>query len=691
MFFRSSTTAKTSLGALATLILTLVAGMASGQNKIDSLEQVLATEKNDSVRLELLIQLSAQAEFSDYRRARSYSDQAMEVARRINNTWAQSKMLFRLATLETLEGDYSGALKYDMRYLALFSQTSDSSSLARALNDVGSDYRDLGEYQEAYDYLAQGYSLVKQMHKRSHQDSLILAIILHNMGSVFTQLEQFDIALGYLAASEKISEQIGDPEGPAYTYNEKGELFLKKKDFGQSEKFLKAALQEARNLKISLLIPIVHLHMADLWQARKDHQLSLLYYDSVILEQTVVNNRFGLAEAALGKGSLLMLSGKYDEALQLYQTSLNDAQHLNASNLQLECYQKLADLFEAKKDFKQSLYYLKEENSLREEIFNQGELERLIQSQIRLNLDDKDVEIAALSEARTLQADELRRQELVRNILVIVVALTVILLFSVYRSAHRRKRINDLLLQHQEDMKKRSQELEQLNEVKDKFFSIISHDLRSPMNSLGATLELLNQQNLSPAEFSELSKDLRVQFDHTRTLINNLLNWTLVQMDKLKIQPEKVVLHRKVEESFEALGYLYDKSITMENLVDTKVMAYADPNIVNLVLRNLILNAIKFTKSGGRIGVAAESKYNEVVVSVSDNGIGILPEYRESIFKKTSGYSTRGTANEKGTGLGLILCKEFVEKNGGRIWFETEVGVGTTFYFSLPKEAPRQM
>lgn len=684
----SSTSAKTSRGTCIALLFILMAGMAQGQNKIDSLEQVLANEKNDSVRLVLLIQLSAQAEFSDYRRARSYSDKAMEVAKRINNTWAQGRMLFRLATLETLEGDYSEALKYDMRYLALYSQTSDSSSLAQALNDVGSDYRDLGEYQEAYDYLSQGYSLVKRISKRTHQDSLIMAIILHNMGSVFTQLEQFDIALGYLAASEKISEQIGDPEGPAYTYNEKGELFLKKKDFAQSEKFLKDALHEARKLKISLLIPIVHLHMADLWQARKDYQLSLAYYDSVILEQTVVNNRFGLAESALGKGSLLMMSGKYDDALRLYQTSLNDAQNLNARNLQLECYQKLADLYEAKKDFKQSLFYLKEEKVMRDQIFNQGELERLIQSQIRFNLDEKDVQIAALSEARTLQANELRRQELVRNILVIVVALVVILLFSVYRSAHRRKRINDLLIQHQEDMKRRSQELEQLNEVKDKFFSIISHDLRSPMNSLGATLELLTQQTLSPAEFAELSKDLRIQFDHTRTLINNLLNWTLVQMDKLKIQPEKVVLQRKVEESFEALGYLYDKSITMQNLVDGKVMAYADPNIVNLVLRNLILNAIKFTKRGGKISVSAESKYNEVVVSVSDNGIGILPEYRESIFKKTSGYSTRGTANEKGTGLGLILCKEFVEKNGGRIWFETEVGVGTTFYFSLPKDAP---
>jgi signal transduction histidine kinase len=689
MVSESSAMTKSSLVAFTTLIFTLLTTLAAGQNKIDSLENLLSREKNDSVRLVLLIQLSAQAEFSDYRRARSYSDKAMEVAKRINNTWAQGTMLFRLATLETLEGDYSEALKYDMRYLALYSQTSDSSSLAKALNDVGSDYRDLGEYQEAYDYLAQGYALVKRISKRNHQDSLIMAILLHNMGSVFTQLEQFDIALGYLAASEKISDQISDPEGPAYTFNEKGELYLKKGDFAQSEKFLNDALREARKLKISLLIPIVHLHMADLLQARKDHQLSLAYYDSVILEQTVINNRFGLAESALGKGSLLMMSGKYEDALRLYLASLSDAQTLNARNLQLECYQKLAELHEATKDFKQSLYYLKQEKELRDRIFSQGELERLIQSQIRFNLVDKDVEIAALSEARTLQADELRRQELVRNILVIVVALTVILLFSVYRSAHRRKRINDLLLQHQEDMKKRSQELEQLNEVKDKFFSIISHDLRSPMNSLGATLELLHNQNLSPAEFAELSKDLRVQFDHTRTLINNLLNWTLVQMDKLKIQPEKVVLHRKVEESFEALGYLYDKSITMENLVDTRVMAYADPNIINLVLRNLILNAIKFTKRGGKIAVAAEAKYNEVVVSVSDNGIGILPEYRESIFKKTSGYSTRGTANEKGTGLGLILCKEFVEKNGGRIWFETEVGVGTTFYFSLPKDAPR--
>ncbi|MEJ0056529.1 MAG: HAMP domain-containing sensor histidine kinase [Bacteroidota bacterium] len=227
--------------------------------------------------------------------------------------------------------------------------------------------------------------------------------------------------------------------------------------------------------------------------------------------------------------------------------------------------------------------------------------------------------------------------------------------------------------------------MKQLNQVKDKFFSIISHDLRSPMNALAGTLDLLEQKNISQDEFNSLSKNLRTQFNHTRTLINNLLNWTLLQMDKLKIQSEKVLLHAKVEESFSALRMLYPKNIVMENKVGEKVTAYADPNIVNLVLRNLILNAVKFTESGGRIWISAEQNDKEITVSVSDNGIGIQPEVKEMLFEKTSGYSTRGTANEKGTGLGLILCKEFVEKNGGRIWLESELGKGTTFYFTLPK------
>jgi signal transduction histidine kinase len=268
---------------------------------------------------------------------------------------------------------------------------------------------------------------------------------------------------------------------------------------------------------------------------------------------------------------------------------------------------------------------------------------------------------------------------------VVVVALTAILLFTVYRSGQRRKQINSLLLQHQEEMEKRSKELEQLNEVKDKFFSIISHDLRSPINALAGLMDLLDKGAIAPHELPAAIKELRIRFNHTRSLMNNLLDWTVLQMDKMNLQAGSVYLYKLVEENIELMGSIQTKKIKMVNSVPEKAIGYADSNTINLVIRNLMTNAIKFTNDGGEISVAAESKGNDWIISVRDNGIGMSPDIQKKLFDKVNPYSTRGTANEKGTGLGLILCKEFVEKNGGRIWVESKENEGSTFWFTVPK------
>jgi signal transduction histidine kinase len=212
--------------------------------------------------------------------------------------------------------------------------------------------------------------------------------------------------------------------------------------------------------------------------------------------------------------------------------------------------------------------------------------------------------------------------------------------------------------------------------VKDKFFSIISHDLRSPINGLSGILNLIDNKHLTQEEFVLLTKELKIQFNHTRTLINNLLDWALLQMDKLRIQAEKIELSTMVESNFKLLSSLHLKEMRLINLVKDGAMGWGDANMINLVFRNLILNAIKFSEVGGLIEVSAETEGDYYVVSVKDYGVGILPEVQKILFDKASGYTTRGTANEKGTGLGLILCKEFVEKNGGQIWLESEVGRG---------------
>ncbi len=361
------------------------------------------------------------------------------------------------------------------------------------------------------------------------------------------------------------------------------------------------------------------------------------------------------------------------------------AQKTNSWALEIQCFENLASLYEIQGDFKKSLAYYKQFKQFEDSLFSQGMQAKLLQDQLRFETFAKEDQIKQLTRLEELRKEELRKQGMVRNILVVVMALTGILLFTVYRSGQRRIRINKLLIEHQDEIKRRSQELEQLNQVKDKFFSIISHDLRSPINALSAILDMMDSGQIKPEEFSKLNKELRLQFNHTKTLINNLLDWALLQMDKLKIQPEKINLNSLAEENFRLLSSLHMKEIKMVNNIPSGTFCWGDLNIVNLVLRNLVLNSLKFTQNGGSIIADAVEQGSEIVVSVKDTGIGISPEIQRIIFEKTAGYSTRGTANEKGTGLGLILCKEFVEKNGGKIWLESEIGKGSTFYFTIKK------
>jgi signal transduction histidine kinase len=333
------------------------------------------------------------------------------------------------------------------------------------------------------------------------------------------------------------------------------------------------------------------------------------------------------------------------------------------------------------------LEYFKLYKQSEDTLFSEDMQGKLLRDQIRFETESKDSQIAALSEQQENTEGALKRQEFVRNILVVVMALSVILLISVYRSGRRRRQINTLLVRHQEETEKRSVELERLNQVKDKFFSIISHDLRSPINALSGLLDLIDKGAVTAEELPKHIKELKARFNHTRVLLNNLLDWTLLQMDKLNLQAAKIDLKNIVDENIQLFGAMPGKEIKLTNEIPPNTIGYADSNTINLVIRNLITNAVKFTKDQGEVRVNAVAQGNDWVVSVKDNGVGMPTDVLRILFDKTAPYTTRGTANEKGTGLGLILCKEFVEKNGGKIWVESAEDYGSSFYFTVPKPA----
>ncbi len=669
------------LAAAACLLLACVPFCSQAQtssSRADSLERELSKAEPDSVKIALHIELSKVYQFTDYPRAKQLIDEAVGIAEEKNLNGSLLKAYKQQSYIATLRGDFSTALKYDKMRLPLALALHDSSQIANTLNYLGNNYIRLGEFDEAYYYFTQSFRISQAIN-----DSVQMTIAMHNVGTVFKELGQYEIALNHIELSRKLSEQVKDLDGPAYTFQEAGDVYLKKGEYDTAEKALKESLKLTRQRKINILEPDVLSILARLYLRSDQYGKAMAYYDTMALLHAKTQNEFGMAESQLGKGRVMLRQGNFNNASNLILEALHVAKRINARTLEIECYRSLAGLYENQGDYKNALTYTKQSKALQDSLFSQDMIQKLFQDQLRFQTENKDMEIAALNATRIKQATELKRQSFAQNILVVVVALTAILLFTVYRSGQRRIRINKLLLEHQSEIKKRSLELEQLNQVKDKFFSVISHDLRSPINALSGILDMMGKGHIHADELPTLTKELRLQFNHSKNLINNLLDWTLLQMDKLRISPVKIDLHTMVNENFTLLSSLHLKDIRLVNEIAKDSFALGDVNMINLVFRNLILNAIKFTEAGGEIKVSAKQESNRFIVSVTDNGIGISPEVQSILFEKTSGYSTRGTANEKGTGLGLILCKEFVERNGGEIWLESQEGKGSTFYFTI--------
>ncbi len=240
---------------------------------------------------------------------------------------------------------------------------------------------------------------------------------------------------------------------------------------------------------------------------------------------------------------------------------------------------------------------------------------------------------------------------------------------------------------HIEQVLKESEaRLSEMNATKDKFFSIIAHDLKSPFNSILGFSELLAEQ-VQKGDYNGIEKYASViQHSSGRAmeLLTNLLEWARSQTGRMEFQPEFFELNVLVKEVLALLeNVAQQKSITIINNLPGILPVFADRKMVGTILRNLISNGIKFTHRGGEIRISSQEDDGKMVVSVSDSGVGISREVLEKLFRIEENHTTAGTKNEKGTGLGLLLCKEFVEMQGGKIWVESEVGNGSTFRFSL--------
>jgi signal transduction histidine kinase len=288
----------------------------------------------------------------------------------------------------------------------------------------------------------------------------------------------------------------------------------------------------------------------------------------------------------------------------------------------------------------------------------------------------KDVELKEeqLADSNTI----LKRQ----NIVIISVSCALIgvlvLLFMLRKTIHERDRIN-------RELNKSTQNLNELNQIKDKLFSIISHDYRGPLTSVKSTLTLFNDGILSADEQKMIIKNVKNEIDHTLNFLDNMLIWANSQFKGIEVNKSTFVVTDIIRSTVHLmLPQAEHKKINIVIGNSEQLNVLADKEMTTLVLRNLLSNGIKFCSEGNTIEVFCSRKNNMAEIHVKDNGPGIDKEKQEQLFRFEKAQSTYGTGNEKGVGLGLPLCKDFAGRNGGTIELLSEPGKGADFYFTLP-------
>ena len=247
-----------------------------------------------------------------------------------------------------------------------------------------------------------------------------------------------------------------------------------------------------------------------------------------------------------------------------------------------------------------------------------------------------------------------------------------------------KDRLEKIIVSRTEEIRSKNEQLEEINGVKDKMFSVISHDLKGPINSLRGTLSLLQFNTLSPADLKKVTETISSQLEDTSSLLDHLLQWGRTQIQGVNYNPQHIKINEVIENTVTHLRHEFTmKGVQMNVNLSRECEVVADEVMLSTVVRNLLSNALKFTPEQGKVHIETKLYDSMIIVMITDSGVGIPSAYRDGLFT-LAGVTTLGTREEKGTGIGLVLCREFVERNGGAIWVESEEGAGSKFSFSVP-------
>jgi signal transduction histidine kinase len=389
------------------------------------------------------------------------------------------------------------------------------------------------------------------------------------------------------------------------------------------------------------------------------------------------------------------------KAKEYFNRAYRKAEKQGNIRVLMEISESLYSIYKSEGNYRQSLIYLEKHQGFKDSILNIEKVKEIDRLEAKYETKQKEQQIDLLEKQNRVkelkiskQREEKARKQLQALVLFGIAGLAIALAIFLAYQNKRKKRINRLLQEQynqieeqQEEIKTQNNKLSKSNEMKDQMFRIIAHDLRSPLIAMDDVARLIPYA-IEEKDFdslNDLSSSLQSSVSRILDLTDNLLSWSMSQSDEMTYNPKSISLYETGKQTLEIyFAIARMKQINLMNNIDTGIYAYADKNILMTVFRNLINNALKFTKEGGMVSLGARNENDKVTVWVRDTGVGMDEDRVQSIFDLEKTRSA-GTNGETGNGLGLFFCKKFVQVNRGEIDIQSEKGKGTIVYFTLPK------
>ncbi len=633
----------------------------------------------------------AQLKKNDIAAARILLDSARTIWFSLKDTLNIANYHMQFGELLTQERDFIAAREELLIALKYFELLKYGNGLIDVENKIGNTFYLEMQHEQAMQYYLR--ALTKSDKSEYGYKKGISQI---NVANVLSFQGKHDEAITYLESALAVFMELGDQYQTAVCLNNIGVAYLNSDRPEMAKPNLERTLEIYRRLddKKGQSAALINLGVAS--SLVGDFDSALAYQNESLEINRSLNDLQRIAEGLVNQSSNFLKLSRFEEAKVMAEEGMVVAEQIHSLPILHELYGNLSSIYDSLNDFSEALRFHRLFKEAGDSLVNIESRQDILELEVSYRSAKKNDEIRLLTLENEQNAVKLRTNRTALILLLASIALGLILVGVLYRlydvrtkSAQSLSEKNLELNQLNQSLESRELELKKANSQVTKFVTILAHDIKNPLSAYRAVAKTLSDSYFDLPENDKLGLIQRLEKSSETLfeLFQNLLQWSTSKSGSMSFSPKEINLGII---AFKAVALLQSaaerKEITIDLQVDSETMVFADRTMVSIIITNLLSNAIKFTSRGGEIWVSAKLNGGFYQVSIRDSGIGLSADDLALLFRLDVDHKIIGDSDEKGTGVGLILCHEFVAKNGGRIWAESIFGHGSTFHFTLPQQ-----